>query len=190
MLTIGAPLEHTLDEPIGLLSDCHRRIENFLDTLIRVTEVIGSGQLTPQATDGLSAALQYFREAGPMHTRDEEESLFPRLRQVAQSESELADKAKYALTIVARLQTDHDAADKRHLIIDALGNRWLQEGSLPTAEVQALQIELRDLRAFYASHISAEDTELFPLSESILEETQLQEMGKEMAARRKLSRAT
>ena len=120
-----------------------------------------------------------------MHTRDEEESLFPRLRQAAQGEDEIAEKADYALTIVARLQSDHEAADKRHLIIDDIGKRWLKNGTLPVTEVQALQHELRDLRAFYASHISAEDNELFPLSETILDENQLQDMGKEMVARRK-----
>jgi hemerythrin-like domain-containing protein len=185
MLTIGAPLEHSLDQPIGLLSDCHRRIEKFLDTLIRVTEVIGAEPLTPQAIEALQTALQYFRDAGPMHTRDEEESLFPRLREATQGDNERAEKAKHALTIVNRLQTDHDAADKRHLIIDDIGKRWLKNGTLPATEVQALQHELRDLRTFYASHISAEDNELFPLSETILDENQLQDMGKEMAARRK-----
>lgn len=185
MLTIGAPLEHTLDQPIGLLSDCHRRIEKFLDTLIRVTEVIGSGSLTAQGRDALDTSLTYFRDAGPMHTQDEEESLFPRLRHATQSEDDIAAKAHHALTIVVRLQTDHVAADKRHVVIDEIGRRWLRDGILPAAEVHALQIELRDLRTFYASHLTAEDDELFPLSEQILDETQLRDMGKEMAARRK-----
>lgn len=184
MLTIGAPLEHTLDQPLGLLSDCHRRIERFLDTLIRVTEVIGAQELTPEARTALQTALQYFRDAGPMHTRDEEESLFPRLRQIAKGDGEAAEKAKHAFSIVERLQTDHEAADKRHLVIDGIGSRWLKEGTLPAAEVQALQHELRDLRAFYASHITAEDATLFPLAETLLDKQQLQEIGREMAARR------
>jgi len=184
MITIGAPPEHTLDQPIGLLGDCHRRIERFLDTLIRVTEVIGSGTLTPEARNALETALQYFRDAGPMHTEDEEESLFPRLRAMAGGAGESAAKAAHAMSIVERLQADHEKADKRHLAIDAIGKRWLEAGTLPPDEVQQLQSELRDLRQFYTAHLAAEDDELFPLSESLLPQTQLDEMGREMAARR------
>ena len=184
MITIGAPPEHTLDQPIGLLGDCHRRIERFLDTLIRVTEVIGSDPLTPEARHALETALRYFRDAGPMHTEDEEESLFPRLRQLADGVGESAEKATHALTIVQRLQADHEKADKRHLAIDAIGRRWLEAGTLPADQVQQLQSELRDLRGFYTAHLAAEDNELFPLSESLLDQTQLNEMGREMAARR------
>jgi hemerythrin-like domain-containing protein len=185
MITINAPLEHTLDQPIGLLGDCHRRIERFLDQLIRVTEVIGSGPLTPEARRALEQSLQYFREAAPVHTQDEEESLFPRLRQLAQGRDESAEKAKHALSIVERLQADHEVADKRHLAIDEIGRRWLEKSTLSAEEVQRLQDELKDLRAFYTAHLAAEDGELFPLSETILDENQLAEMGREMAARRK-----
>lgn len=185
MITINAPLEHTLDQPIGLLGDCHRRMEWFLDQLIRVTEVVGGGPLTSEARKALEQSLKYFRDAGPVHTLDEEESLFPRLRLLAQGEGEPAQKAKHALTIVKRLQTDHEIADKRHTAIDEICERWLAESALPAAEVQQLQGELRDLRAFYASHLAAEDDELFPLSKEILTGEQLQAMGREMAARRK-----
>lgn len=184
MITIGAPPEHTLDQPIGLLGDCHRRIERFLDTLIRVTEVIGSEPLSDEARNALETALRYFRDAGPMHTEDEEESLFPRLRQIASGSDENADKATQALAIVERLHTDHEKADKRHLAIDAIGRRWLEAGQLPADEVQQLRHELRDLRAFYTAHLAAEDDELFPLSESLLSQSQLNQMGQEMAARR------
>jgi hypothetical protein len=33
-LQIGAAPDHDFDEPLGLLSDSHRRIEHFLDILI------------------------------------------------------------------------------------------------------------------------------------------------------------
>ena len=38
---LGAKPEHSFDEPLGLLSDCHRRIEKFLDVMIRVLERSG-----------------------------------------------------------------------------------------------------------------------------------------------------
>ena len=33
LLKIGGPPEHGFDQPLGLLSDCHRRIEHFLFVL-------------------------------------------------------------------------------------------------------------------------------------------------------------
>jgi hemerythrin superfamily protein len=77
---IGAET-HDFSEPTGLLSDCHRRIEMFLGSLQRVSEFVDR-PLTSQARAALESALPYFQEAAPKHTADEEESLFPRLRQI------------------------------------------------------------------------------------------------------------
>ena len=38
--------------------------------------------MTEETRVALESALRYFREAAPKHTADEEESLFPRLRQM------------------------------------------------------------------------------------------------------------
>src|SRR5664280_2583366 len=77
---IGAQ-SHSFSDPTRLLSDCHRRIEMFLETLERVVSVIDR-PLTEDARSALESALRYFREAAPKHTADEEESLFPRLRRI------------------------------------------------------------------------------------------------------------
>ncbi|MDE3111065.1 MAG: hemerythrin domain-containing protein, partial [Acidobacteriota bacterium] len=75
---IGANV-HSFSNPMGLLSDCHRRMEMFLGSLEAVAKTIDQ-PLNEETARGLSAALRYFREAAPKHTADEEESLFPRLR--------------------------------------------------------------------------------------------------------------
>ena len=38
LLTINAPPRSDFDNPLGLLSDCHRRIEKFLEQLIRACQ--------------------------------------------------------------------------------------------------------------------------------------------------------
>src|SRR5579864_2122594 len=85
---IGAKA-HSFSDPTGLLSDCHRRIEMFLGSLQRVADAIDR-PLTEEARSALESALRYFRESAPKHTADEEESLFPRLRQIQDSEIENA----------------------------------------------------------------------------------------------------
>lgn len=120
-----------------------------------------------------------------MHTEDEEESLFPRMRKIAEGTDTSAEAARKAMDIVDRLHSDHKIADERHAAIDVIGQRWLDEGTLPADELEKLQEELRSLRAFYAEHIEVEDNHLFPVSEKVLSEEEIKAMGKEMAARRR-----
>src|ERR1017187_1715161 len=79
-IQIGAKPDSGFDDPIGMLKDCHRRIERFLHILCVVAERAAGRGLTDEETAGVQAALRYFREGGQRHTADEEESLFPRLR--------------------------------------------------------------------------------------------------------------
>jgi iron-sulfur cluster repair protein YtfE (RIC family) len=113
MLRIGGRPDHGFDEPLGLLSDCHRRIEHFLEILMTVDRQASGGPLTAAQRQDLDAALRYFATAAPTHTADEEESLFPRLR--------ATDVAGHTIPVLARLEQDHDAADRRHRAVDYLG---------------------------------------------------------------------
>ena len=76
-MIIGARPESTFADPIGLLMDCHRRIERFLTVLVQLS---GKGTLTDEQCTALETALRYLGEAAPKHTAHEEESLFPRPR--------------------------------------------------------------------------------------------------------------
>ena len=67
-IQIGRPPDHGLTEPLGLLGDCHRRIEYFLDVLISVTDRTAGGPLTPAQRAELTGALAYFATASPTHT--------------------------------------------------------------------------------------------------------------------------
>jgi len=181
MIQINAPREHTFAEPLGLLSDCHRRIEKFLEQLLRVTRAAVGGPLDEMQRDALATALAYFRRAAPLHTDDEEASLFPRLRILAENGN---TNARRALAVMERLEHDHDAADLRHALIDELGTHWLEHNALGSAEVAQLESELTQLRAFYAAHIAVEDKELFPLAGTLLDNAQIETIGREMASRR------
>jgi hemerythrin-like domain-containing protein len=178
-LQIGWKTDHGFGEPLGLLSDCHRRIEHFLGALIAISQHAPDGPLTPALRAELESALTYFASAAPKHTADEEQSLFPRLRAVDDT------AAAHALETIARLEQDHDDADRDHRTVDALGRRWLTRGHLEPAEADELRECLTRLDALYRKHIGIEDRELFPAAARLLSDEQLQEVGREMAARRK-----
>src|SRR6516225_4438761 len=103
---IGAQT-HSFSEPTGLLSDCHRRIEMFLGSLDQVSIMVGE-PLNSESRSALEASLRYFREAAPKHTSDEEESLFPRLRQMHHPELDAA------IQTLAPLELEHRKADELH----------------------------------------------------------------------------
>jgi len=183
MIQIGAPLAADFTNPLGVLSDCHRRVERFLQLLITVSEHAQGGPLSAEQRDALRLALRYFREAAPMHTADEEESLFPRLRRAAHP------RVAVVLRAVENLEGEHEAARFDHLTVDLLGRRWLANDSLPAERVHELRDALRRLETLYERHIAIEDREVFPLSRLILNSADIATMGQEMTRRRGLESA-
>lgn len=173
-------IESTFTNPLGLLRDCHRRIERFLSVLLKVAERESGAPLSGEERAAVENALNYFRDAAPNHTADEEDSLFPRLLEHATTEDPMA------LALIAELEAGHDDANAAHEQVDALGREWLRTGLLSSTDGARLLRLLRDLQGFYQRHIAAEDNELFPLAGRMLEPEELAEVGREMRARRRL----
>src|SRR5450759_3806570 len=61
-VSIGAPAQASFEQPLELLKDCHRRIESFLEVLLRVVATARSGPLGEEGRRALQAGLRYFRE--------------------------------------------------------------------------------------------------------------------------------
>jgi len=181
MLKIGQSSDHGFDEPLGLLSDCHRRVEHFLAVLAALADRTRTCELDTSERRQLEGALTYFKTAAPRHTADEEESLFPRL------EASRDEAAQAVLQLVRRLERDHDEADSLHGAVDRLGRRWLADGSLGPDDLRELQGLLLRLRSLYEAHIAVEDRQLFPAAARILSIRDLHAIGDEMAARRSIA---
>jgi hemerythrin-like domain-containing protein len=171
-VVIGAKPQSNFSDPIGLLTDCHRRIERFLGVLVRVVTDVRGGELSGEQRVALDTALKYFREAAPKHTADEEETLFPRLR-----------AAGHALADLDTLHEDHGRADRAHAEVDRLGREWLDRALAP-AETSKLATLLTELAALYRAHIDVEEKSIFPLAVQVLPAEERAAMGKEMAGRR------
>ena len=177
-IQIGQPPDHGFDEPLGLLRDCHRRIEHFLQVLITVAAEAEGDALSPSHRGAAEGALRYFSTAAPKHTADEEESLFPRLRDTRDP------GVLEALALIERLERDHDEADAHHIAIEGLIRRWLANRALEQADAAELRHRLARLQRLYQEHIALENDTLFPAAARVLEPAQLQDIGQEMARRR------
>lgn len=177
-IQIRQSVDHGFDQPLGLLTDCHRRIEQFLGVLLTLARTRHGGALAGDERAVAERALQHFQAAAPRHTADEEASLFPRLRGCSGPE---ADRARRVLDA---LEADHRVAEQWHAAVHSTFTAWLAAGSLPEAEADGLLKTLEDLQSTYTRHIGIEDRELFPLAGRLLPAEDLEAVGREMAERR------
>lgn len=173
-IQIGAKPDSGFDDPIGMLKDCHRRVERFLHMQWVVVDRARGRALTSEETAAVQAALQYFRAGGVRHTADEEESLFPRLRAVSAGE----------LEEIERLLGDHRDANVLHQTVETLYAPWIAGGKLSEEDGQRLLSATERLKQLYAAHIQVEETVVFPHAAQVLDSRAIASIGQEFRARR------
>jgi hemerythrin-like domain-containing protein len=158
-----------------MLQDCHRRIQSFVHVLGEVARRAQGRALTGEEWTAVEGAVRYFRESGPRHNRDEEESVFPRLRArgfpVLQAEME-------------RLEGEHEEADALHEETVRLYAKWHASHGLPQDEEARLLAVTHRLQALYEEHIRIEEERVFPRAAQSLDAATLATIGQEFKARR------
>jgi len=176
-IQIGAKPDSGFDDPIGMLRDCHRRIEHFLQILCLVVDRAPGRALNEEEAAVARSALQYFKIGGRRHTADEEESLFPRMR----AEKRTAGAVKE----LDALETQHREADDLHLAVDKLYSRWVEGNALSAEDEEWLRAATRRLKQLYEGHIKIEESLVFPRAAETLDKDAIAMMGEEFRARRK-----
>src|SRR5579872_1430478 len=174
-IQIGAKPDSGFDDPIGMLTDCHRRIEQFLKILATVAERAAGSSLTGEEAAAVTASMQYFRTGGVRHTADEEESLFPRLR---------ATRATDSMVKLDSLESDHHEAAKLHESVETIYREWIAAGRLSAEREQELLSAMERLTALYGAHIVIEESIVFPQAAQVLGEAAIASIGQEFRARR------
>ncbi len=173
---IGAKPDSGFDDPIGMLKDCHRRIERFLEILCKVVQQAQDRNLSREEREAVEAALAYFRVSGPRHNQDEEESLFPRM---------ICRQVPAVVDDVRRLEADHREAAALHQEADRLYSKWIAEGRLAGDEETRLLSTTEKLQSIYGGHIRLEEDVIFPCAAHALAPSDLTAIGAEFAARRR-----
>ncbi|HWA95892.1 MAG TPA: hemerythrin domain-containing protein [Terracidiphilus sp.] len=171
-IQIGARPDSGFDDPIGMLKDCHRRIEHFLGVLCLVAEKARGRAASAEERSAVEAALHYFHEGGRRHTADEEESLFPRLA------------AHGATADLERLEHDHGEAEALHTEVEQIYSAWFGKGALSAGDESRLLAATGRLRALYDAHIAVEDNIVFPRAAEVLGASEIQTIGEEFRVRR------
>lgn len=152
------------------LMACHRRIEQRLAAMERAAAALDANRT--EALAALAAALRFLDTSGALHTEDEEESVFPRLR----ARMEPGER-----TFLAGLEHDHAEAGMIH--------RRLRELAAKAAERPEHDAELRgaveQLAALYRRHIESEDATLTEYARALLTPQERLAIAEEMRGRRK-----
>ena len=174
-IQIGAKPDAGFDNPIGMLKDCHRRIESFLRVLCIVAGRPKNTNLSEEETAAVTSALNYFRSGGRRHTADEEQSLFPRMRQ---------GSGNSTFTELDRLEGEHQRADELHDRVEKLFLMWIDAGWLDDQDADALVQATSELDRIYKEHIKLEEEVVFPEASKALDNEAILAMGHEFRARR------
>jgi hemerythrin-like domain-containing protein len=174
-IRIGAKPDSGFDDPIGMLRDCHRRIEHFLRFICGVVERARGRSLTTEEAAAIESALRYFKVGGLRHTADEEESLFPRMR---------ADEVLGNLPELDELESEHREANELHQAVERLYSTWIKYGSLPAESEQRLSSATQRLQKLYDEHIEMEEKVVFPRAAEALDAKTIAVIGEEFRARR------
>ncbi|MDQ3033182.1 MAG: hemerythrin domain-containing protein [Myxococcota bacterium] len=154
----------------GLLLDCHARIRHFAAVSVRLATDEASAEERAAAA---SSIARYFGEALPLHVRDEEESLVPRLRACAELDAPLD-----------RMHREHAAHDA------LLGELVTMAGAIAAdprsfaAHAARLQVVAAPLRDELLAHLEHEERVILPRIASLLSAEEQRAILTEMRARR------
>jgi hemerythrin-like domain-containing protein len=154
----------TIDHPLEHLVACHGRIEERLQALERAGECLESRRA--EALETIRSCFRYFDTSGVLHTADEEESVFPRLRGKL-TPAELAE--------IEMLEMQHRDADQLYADL---------KRAVARADVAAYRSTAGRFAAFYRAHIAFENRELIRVARRELTADDLGAVSREMKLRR------
>lgn len=157
---------------VDLLVECHGRIRDFL---AMAEQVATRADLRPEdVADGCARVERYFTLALPLHVRDEEESLLPRL-------SGRDPAVDQALATMRAQHGEHEAPLRALLAaLDALRRAPADE-----ARRRALGERVVALARDFAAHLEAEEAVIFPALARLVPAAAQADIVGEMRARRR-----
>ncbi len=168
-------LDCEFDDPIGVLKNCHRKIKRALHVLWVIADRAAGRELTAEEMVAVRSAMDCVRVDGTLHTADEEESLFPRLR----AEAITGDSEELGL-----LEDNRRQADPLHALVETLYSAWISAGALRLENQLRLQSCTAMLKRLSDQHIQVEEQIVFPRAQQLLDGQTIAAMGREFRDRR------
>lgn len=161
-------------DPLGLLTACHRRMREHCDLLERLHAHTLEHGSDAQAMGAADRVLNYFSTAARHHHNDEEQDLFPRLREDAGLANVIDDLIAGHIELEATWDTLREAIEAI-----ALGHA-----------ISDWHMGMQAFVGAYRKHIEIEDTHILPIARTMLEDQDLAALAEAMAERRGVVIAT
>ena len=160
------------DHPLEMLSACHDRVKDRIDTLERLVAHLPEHGCDEQARQAAANVMRYFDTAGEHHHADEECDLFPAIERTRAHDAP-------SVALLGRLREEHV---RLRGLWQALRPELQSIAAGSSASLDAALIER--FGALYRQHIDLEELELLPLAEEVLGESVTATLGGAMARRR------
>jgi hemerythrin-like domain-containing protein len=157
------------DDPLALLRACHSKMLAHCDLLDALVQQVRAGEQGDAARKAAQDIIRYFSGSAPLHHRDEEEDLFPRINRQSLRIAEL----------VHNLKREHQELDSLWAAVLPELQRIPDDGF--SDDLQAAAARFCELTR---QHINRENRELLPLVASSLSTQELGYVGEAMAQRR------
>ena len=168
-------LDCELDDPIGMLQIAHRKLKRSLHVIWVIADRAAGRKLTGEEMTAVQSAMDCVRVVGAQHIADEEESLFPRLRE----ETISGDSEELNV-----LEENRRQADRLHTMVETLYSAWISVGELRLEDQMRLQSCTEKLKSLYEQHIQIEEQIVFPRAKRVLDDRVITAMVQEFRARR------
>jgi len=161
-----------------VLDACHRQTLVMLDKLATLVASLDNGPPDPQARATAGEVVQFFSTTARQHHEDEERHVFPQLQDSADPE---------IVQAVLTLQQDHHWMDiDWRELSPALAAVAADQGGY---DLEALREGVEIFTALSNDHIALEESCIYPQARMRLRSAELQQMGREMAERRRVQSA-
>jgi len=157
------------DDPLGLLRACHTRMLAHCDLLENLVAQARTSELDDAACKAAQDITRYFSSSAPLHHRDEEEDLFPRINRQSLRTADLVHILK-----------------KEHRELDTLLESILPELRRMPADgfSDTFLGAAGRFCVLCRAHVNRENMELLPLISSSVSRKELGYIGEAMAQRR------
>ena len=162
------------EDAVSLLLGCHERIRHFTEVGMRLAE--SAHAPAKDRADAARAVLRYYTIALPLHEADENESVYPRLKQ-ALPPGELA---------LANQQMVDQHADIDATVAD-LVPMWERIERDPQSQAEfgeRLRLRTEHLQSLWNAHLALEEEQIVPAMRKYLAPEQLSQIAQEMRDRR------
>ena len=167
-----------MDAPIEMLIACHQKVRHFARLSSKLALHLDNLGADAMAQETARNILRYFDTAGPLHHQDEEDDLYPALREAARASGD-GPAVRALCEAIDDVQAEHAVLDGRWADVRA----WLERVELGYPDQAPAGVEIFAVQ--YPMHAGREEAEIF-VHASLLTESQLARIGRRMSERRGL----